>query len=91
MEDAVILPADELSDLEIYAPNFKTGTHVFVCPTFGIGSTLTLVVNNRHPDVRARYENFTNIVAVSMRVAEKLRVDFTGDLVHIKPAEEEKK
>lgn len=61
MEDTVIMLADELSDSEIFAPNFKTGTHVSVYPMPCTGPMLTLTVNNRHPDIRARYENYTNI------------------------------
>lgn len=91
MRNAVILPANELSDSEVFAPAFKTGMRVYVSATFLTSLPLVLTVNNQHPDIRARYENSNNIAAVNMRVAEKLEIDFTGDLVYIEPIEEENK
>lgn len=87
----VFLPANELSDSEIFAPAFKTGTRVSICAMFPVGPTIELIVNNRNPNVTARYENAGDIVAANSRVAEKIWVDFSGDLVFIKPIEEVRK
>lgn len=91
MVNAVILTANELGCSEIFVPAFKTGTHVSICAASYTGPVLNLIVNNRHPDIRTRYENYSNIAAVNLHVAEKLGIEFTGDLVYIESIEEEKK
>lgn len=84
----VILPVPELSDREIYAPNFANGTRVALIrhPHGGIFEIPDLVVNNKNPKAKSLLGNALDAVGINPKVAGQLSgADFDGDTVLVIP------
>ena len=84
----VILPVPELSDKEIYAPNYSTGDTVVLIryPHAGTFEIPELKVNNNHKIARSRLGQATDAVGINPKVAEQLSgADFDGDTVMVIP------
>ena len=84
----VILPVPELSDKEIYAPNYHTGDTVVLIryPHAGTFEIPELKVNNNHAVAKDRLGQATDAVGINPKVAEQLSgADFDGDTVMVIP------
>jgi hypothetical protein len=85
----VILPLSELSENEIYAPNYKNGEQVALVrfPHAGTFEIPVLTVNNKNRSARSILgENITDAVGINAKVAERLSgADFDGDQVVVIP------
>lgn len=85
----VILPIPELSDKEIYAPNFKDGEKVSLIrfPHGGTFEIPNLTVNNKNPKAKKMIGlNALDAVGINSSVAERLSgADFDGDTVLVIP------
>lgn len=84
----VILPVPELSDKEIYAPNYDTGDTVVLIryPHAGTFEIPELKVNNNNKIARSRLGQATDAVGINPKVAEQLSgADFDGDTVMVIP------
>ena len=85
----VILPLSELSENEIYAPNYKNGEQVALVrfPHGGTFEIPVLTVNNKNRSARSILgENITDAVGINAKVAERLSgADFDGDQVVVIP------
>ena len=84
----VILPIPELSEKEIYAPNYSTGDTVVLIryPHAGTFEIPELKVNNNHGVARERLGQATDAVGINPKVAEQLSgADFDGDTVMVIP------
>ena len=84
----VILPVPELSDKEIYAPNYDTGDTVVLIryPHAGTFEIPELKVNNNNKVARSRLGQATDAVGINPKVAEQLSgADFDGDTVMVIP------
>ena len=84
----VILPVPELSDKEIYAPNYSTGDNVVLIryPHAGTFEIPELKVNNNNKIARSRLGQATDAVGINPKVAEQLSgADFDGDTVMVIP------
>ena len=84
----VILPVPELSEKEIYAPNYSTGDTVVLIryPHAGTFEIPELKVNNNHAVAKDRLGQATDAVGINPKVAEQLSgADFDGDTVMVIP------
>lgn len=84
----VILPVPELSENEIYAPNFNDGERVVLVrfPHAGPFESPELVVNNKNPSAKKLIGQALDAVGINARVAEKMSgADFDGDNVLVIP------
>lgn len=84
----VILPFPELSENEIYAPNFKDGERVALIrfPHGGIFEIPQLTVRNHGSPAAKTIGNAIDAVGINPRVAEQLSgADFDGDTVLVIP------
>ena len=81
----VILPLRTISDREVFAPNFKDGTHLALVrfPHEGTFQIAECIVNNKHPEGRKVItNNAKDAIGISANVAEKMSgADFDGDTV----------
>lgn len=87
----VILPFPELSENEIYAPNFKDGERVALVrfPHGGIFEIPQLTVRNHGSPAAKTIGNAIDAVGINPRVAEQLSgADFDGDTVLVIPNNE---
>lgn len=87
----VILPFPELSENEIYAPNFKDGERVALIrfPHGGIFEIPQLTVRNSGSPAAKTIGNAIDAVGINPRVAEQLSgADFDGDTVLVIPNNE---
>lgn len=84
----VILPIDDISDTQIYAPNFRDGERVALIryPHGGQFEIPELTVNNNHPSAKKMLGNAKDAVGINSRVAERMSgADFDGDTVLVIP------
>lgn len=84
----VILPLSDISDTEIYAPNFKTGEQVALVryPHQGIFEIPKLTVNNELPSGKSIIGNAKDAVGINPKTAVILSgADFDGDTVTVIP------
>ena len=85
----VILPLNDISDKEIYAPNFRDGEKVALVrfPHGGTYEIPILVVNNKNKEGRERLTNTAkDAVGINANVAARLSgADFDGDTVMVIP------
>lgn len=85
----VILPLSELSETEIYAPNYKNGEQVALVrfPHGGTFEIPVLTVNNKSKAGRRILgTDITDAVGINEKVAERLSgADFDGDQVVVIP------
>ena len=84
----VILPFPDMSENEIYAPNYKNGEKVVLIryPHAGQFEIPELTVNNKHPTADRLIHNARDAVGINAKVAEKLSgADFDGDTVLVIP------
>ena len=84
----VILPFDNMSPTEIYAPNYKNGEKVVLIryPHGGKFEIPELTVNNKHRSARNNLGNAKDAVGINSKVAEQLSgADFDGDTVLVIP------
>lgn len=87
----VILPFPNLSENEIYAPNFKDGERVALVrfPHGGIFEIPQLTVRNHGSPAAKEIGNAIDAVGINPRVAEQLSgADFDGDTVLVIPNNE---
>lgn len=88
MASHVILPVNELSENEVYAPNFDSGDQVVLIrfPHGGIFEIPSLTVNNNHPAAKKLLGNAPDAIGINAKVAERLSgADFDGDTVLVIP------
>jgi len=85
----VILPLSDLSENEIYAPNYKNGEQVALVryPHGGTFEIPVLTVNNKNKSARRILgTDITDAVGINEKVAERLSgADFDGDQVVVIP------
>lgn len=84
----VILPFPDMSENEIYAPNYRNGEKVVLIryPHGGIFEIPELTVNNNHPTANSTIRNALDAVGIHPKVAEQLSgADFDGDTVLVIP------
>lgn len=84
----VILPIENMSPGEIYAPNFKDGERVALIryPHGGTFEIPDLVVNNRQRTAKKLLGQARDAVGIHPKVAERLSgADFDGDTVLVIP------
>ena len=85
----VILPITDLSDKEIYAPNYKNGEKVALVryPHGGTFEIPILTVNNKNKKAQSILgTDITDAVGINPKVAERLSgADFDGDQVVVIP------
>lgn len=84
----VILPINDLSDKEIYAPTFRDGETVALVryPHGGTFEIPILKVNNKNPKAKSLLGNVVDAVGINASVAERLSgADFDGDTVVVIP------
>ena len=85
----VIIPIDNLSDNEIYAPNYKDGEKVALVryPHGGTFEIPILTVNNKNNSaIDILGKNTKDCVGINHKVAERLSgADFDGDTVMVIP------
>lgn len=84
----VILPVPNLSENEIYAPNYRDGETVALIryPHGGTFEIPILKVNNKQKTAKNRLQNATDAVGINSAVAERLSgADFDGDTVLVIP------
>lgn len=84
----VILPINNISPSEVYAPNYHDGERVALIryPHGGTFEIPELTVNNRHPDAKKALGNAPDAIGIHPKVAERLSgADFDGDTVLVIP------
>lgn len=84
----VILPVPEMSDTEIYAPQFKDGETVALIryPHGGTFEIPILKVNNKQPNAKDILSQSLDAVGINSNVAARLSgADFDGDTVMVIP------
>lgn len=85
----VILPISEMSESEIYAPNYQNGEQVALIryPHGGTFEIPVLTVNNKNRSAKSILSpNITDAVGINPKVAERLSgADFDGDQVVVIP------
>lgn len=89
----VILPVNSLSETEVYAPNYPSGTKVVLIrhPHGGTFEIPELVVNNNHAEAKAVLGQARDAIGINSKVAERLSgADFDGDAVIVIPDNEGK-
>lgn len=87
---SVLLPFDQLSDDEIYAPEFRNGEKVALVrhPHGGVFEIPVLTVNNKKPDIREIIGTPRDAVGINSKVAHQLSgADFDGDTVLVIPTD----
>lgn len=81
----VILPCDGISELEVYAPNYRNGERLALIryPHGSIREIPIVKVNNNNPDAKRLYgTDMRDAIAIHPKVAERLSgADFDGDQV----------
>lgn len=88
--NSVLLPFPDMSDKEIYAPNYRNGEKVALVrhPHGGIFEIPVLTVNNKHKRSKDILGTAPDAVGISPRVAERLSgADFDGDTVIVIPTD----
>lgn len=89
----VLLPLPEISDKEIYAPNFNNGDRVVLIryPHAGLFEIPELVVNNNNKAGKSLIGAAKDAVGINPNTAKKLSgADFDGDTVLVIPNNEGK-
>lgn len=84
----VILPFPDMKEDEIYAPNYKNGTHAVLIryPHGGIFEIPEVTVNNNHKRAKSLLGNAKDAIGINPKVAEQLSgADFDGDTVLVIP------
>lgn len=85
----VILPSNDLSDKEVYAPTYKTGQKVCLVryPHEGVFQIAELTVNNNNKKVKNLFGNdIRDAIVINAKTADKLSgADFDGDYVTVLP------
>ena len=85
----VILPSNDISDKEVYAPTYNTGQKVCLVryPHEGVFQIAELTVNNNNKKVRELFGNdIRDAIVISAKTANKLSgADFDGDYVTVLP------
>lgn len=84
----VILPINNLSEKEIYAPNFRNGEKVVLIryPHGGVFEIPELTVNNNHQQAKRALGQARDAVGINSKIAERLSgADFDGDTVLVIP------
>lgn len=85
----VILPLNDISETEIYAPNYRNGEQVALIryPHGGTFEIPVLTVNNKNRSARNILgDNIVDAVGINAKVAERLSgADFDGDQVVVIP------
>ncbi len=85
----VILPSNDISDKEVYAPTYNTGQKVCLVryPHEGIFQIAELTVNNNNKKVRSLFGNdIQDAIVINSKTANKLSgADFDGDYVTVLP------
>ena len=85
----VILPSNDISDKEVYAPTYKTGQKVCLVryPHEGIFQIAEVTVNNNNKKVRELFGNdIRDAIVINAKTADKLSgADFDGDYVTVLP------
>lgn len=85
----VILPSNDISTKEIYAPTYNTGQKVCLVryPHEGTFQIAELTVNNNNKKVRELFGNdIQDAVVINVKTAQKLSgADFDGDYVTVLP------
>lgn len=85
----VILPISDLTDKEVYAPNYKNGEQVALIryPHGGTFEIPSLTVNNKNKKARSILgDNIRDAIGINPKVAEQLSgADFDGDFVVVIP------
>lgn len=85
----VILPLNDISETEIYAPNYRNGEQVALVryPHGGTFEIPVLTVNNKNRSARNILgDNIVDAVGINAKVAERLSgADFDGDQVVVIP------
>lgn len=87
----VILPFPDMSENEIYAPNYQDGETVVLIryPHAGRFEIPTLTVNNKDPKAKKAIGDAIDAVGINPKVAERLSgADFDGDTVLVIPNNE---
>ena len=80
----VILPLTEISENEVYAPNYQNGTKLALVrfPHAGTFEIPTVTVNNKNSSGKKNLGNVTDAIGINYKVAERLSgADFDGDQV----------
>lgn len=80
----VILPLTEISENEVYAPNYQNGTKLALIrfPHAGTFEIPTVTVNNKNSSGKKNLGNVTDAIGINYKVAERLSgADFDGDQV----------
>lgn len=91
--NSLILPINSLKPNEVYAPNYKNGTHVVLVrhPHGGTFELPELVVNNRNKEAKSMIGSASDAIGIHHRVAEQLSgADFDGDTVVVIPNDKRK-
>ena len=85
----VILPSNDISDKEVYAPTYSTGQKVCLVryPHEGTFQIAELTVNNNNKKVRELFGNdIRDAIVINIKSAQKLSgADFDGDYVTVLP------
>ena len=84
----VIFPIPELSENEIYAPNYKNGEKVALVrfPHGGRFEIPIVTVNNKHKKAKSILGNALDAIGLNYKVAEQLSgADFDGDTALVLP------
>ena len=85
----VILPSNDISDKEVYAPTYNTGQKVCLVryPHEGVFQIAELTVNNNNKKVRELFGNdIRDAIVINAKTADKLSgADFDGDYVTVLP------
>lgn len=84
----VILPFTDMSEKEIYAPNYRDGEQVALIryPHGGKFEIPTLIVNNKHEGAKKTIGDAIDAVGIHKSVADRLSgADFDGDSVLVIP------
>lgn len=80
----VILPLSNISENEVYAPNYQNGEKIALVryPHGGTFEIPVLTVNNKNPSGKSILGNVSDAIGINAKVAERLSgADFDGDQV----------
>ncbi len=80
----VILPLSDISENEVYAPNYQNGERIALVryPHGGTFEIPVLTVNNKNVSGKSILGNVTDAIGINAKVAERLSgADFDGDQV----------
>lgn len=84
----IILPISNISEKEVYAPNFRHGENVVLIrhPHGGTFEIPELVVNNKNQEAKRLIGNAKDAIGINSKVANRLSgADFDGDTVLVIP------